>query len=778
MTWFQPCRLLAFFALGLSSYGSLAAQDPAPMVNPSIDDQGGPFSFFSQSVDEIGVMDAPLATEITPEASLYTGYGELVFLVGPTMQAIAPRLRTLEKGYLPIVHTSVTHEGIAYRFTFFTSQLSDGTLVNFARVVEQNVSATPARAVLTAGTRYQADTENETGVGAHRFPRPAEATHAGEYRQLGTPFHPDWVYGFSAQAFLRDGKVFYLFPDPPEQKLITPKRFYNIQPDTSTRKLPLLPTSLVGLTSYNKVLAPGEQRTITIRMPVIPVEEGPTTRAIVAADYDVEFARVISGWEKILAAGMRIDLPEDKVSNTFRASLIYDLIARDHIGSDYIQTVNKLNYHAFWLRDASDIAHMYDVTGYPLYASQVLAFFPRFQHPDGLFLSHPGQFDAQGEVLWEYADHYRMTHDRAFAESVFPSVERAVDWLQSVKKTDPLHLIPPSDVKDNEYVDGHVTGYNLLALDGLQGAALLAQAVGQPAKTHEYLTDYASYRQDLLKAIERCSPRSGGAIPPSLDGTCAGNDWGNLLGTYPGHVFAPNDPLISATLQSVRSRYQEGLTTYGVGRYLHHYLMIKNVLTEIARNEQQQPVEDLYALLVHTSSTQEGFEFAIRVWSDRDFTDNLPPHGWFAAEYRTMLRAMMVRDDEQTVHLLSVMSPAWMGAGKTIQVANAPTVFGTVGFTLTQPNEATAHLALESRWRERPHALKLHLPWFAEVSQVLVDGKVVKANDGMVQLPVDAREVTLHWTKKTGAPDLSYSAAVEAYRNAYRAHYQAYMQGQ
>ena len=62
---------------------------------------------------------------------------------------------------------------------------------------------------------------------------------------------------------------------------------------------------------------------------------------------------------------MQIRLPEQKPVDTFYTNLIYDLIARDHIGADYIQTVNKLHYHSFYLRDGADIVHSYDVTGYP-----------------------------------------------------------------------------------------------------------------------------------------------------------------------------------------------------------------------------------------------------------------------------------------------------------------------------------------------------------------------------------------------------------------------------
>lgn len=166
--------------IAIAGVCSTPAQTPTPMVNPRIDRQPGPFSYYSHSVDEIGVMDAPLGTEVTPEGSLYTGYGELLFLVGPERTPIMPRIRTLEKGYLPIVHFTSHQYGIDYRFTFFTARLDDGALVNFVRVIEKNTNSLPTRAVLTAATRYQNYTANATGVGERRFPRPADDGKPGD----------------------------------------------------------------------------------------------------------------------------------------------------------------------------------------------------------------------------------------------------------------------------------------------------------------------------------------------------------------------------------------------------------------------------------------------------------------------------------------------------------------------------------------------------------------------------------------------------------------------
>ena len=369
-------------------------------------------------------------------------------------------------------------------------------------------------------------------------------------------------------------------------------------------------------------------------------------------------------------------------------------MAIDHIGPDYIQTVNKLNYHAFWLRDGSDIVHSYDLTGYPQIARECLDFFQRKQQPDGNFLSQPEQYDGWGEAVWAYGQHYRITHDKGFAEWALPQIDRAVDWLHKARAADPHHIVPASDVRDNEYVKGHITGYNFLALDGLKLAIQMAQETGHANLAQKWQAEYDDFHQAFFNVLDAQAAARNGYIPPSLNGQAGGFDWGNLLSVVPEPVLDPHDPRVTATLKATQAKYAEGIMTYAHGEFLHHYLTIKNTLTETIRGDQEQAIREFYAILVHTSSTNAGFEYKIRPWGDRDFGDDLAPHGWFAAEYRTLLRTMLLREDGNQLHLISAISPAWVGRGKTIAVRQAPTNFGLVAFTLDQPQEGVAVLHL------------------------------------------------------------------------------------
>lgn len=757
------------------------------MVSPSIDKPGEPFSYASRPTDQISVMHATAGTEITPEGNLYTGFGELMFYVGIDRVPVAARVRTLEDGYLPIVHYTVTHDGLEYRFTMLAASLGaeqmGGQVANFIRVTIRNPGAKEMHGFLMTAWRYQGEQTTPFSSGDNRFRRPVVGEHPGAYQQPGDAFRPNAIYTTAGDAFLQDGRVIYFFPEQPKPELRpTLNDYYNHVAPLDT-KMTVTPTTPVATAEYDVVVPAGAERVLDFKMPLKPVaRSGAEFDAVERANFDERREKVREFWNQLIAQGVDIETPESKVNQTFKTSLVNDLMSLNKVGDDYVQTINQLHYHGFYLRDSSDFVRMYDTSGYPEIARQVVDFFATKQQPDGNFLSQPGQYDGWGQALWTYGEHYRITHDKAFAEEVYPRVVRAVRWLEGAIAADPMHLVPTTDVRDNEFVPGHLTGYNFLALDGLQEAVLLAHDLNHPEDEARFRALESSLRASFLKRLDQVTSKTGGYIPPTLNGGTEGTDWGNLLALTPEQQLAPFDPKVTATLRATQARYQEGLITYhqpGQGVYLHHYLTIKNTLTELIRGEQEQAIRDLYAVLLHTSSTNVGFEYSVRPWGDRDFSGNLAPHGWMAAEYRNMMRNMMVREDGDTLHLLSAVSPDWVGAGKTISVARAATYFGTVGFRLQSTSDTTATLRLTMD-RNAPHApakVVMHLPWFVnrETARAMANGKALPVTAGMVMIPAGVDEIDLKWQRiplPKGYP-ASYLEAVEQYKREYLKRYEA-----
>ena len=755
---------------------ALAAQ----MVNPAIDTGSEPFSYYSQPTGEIGVMDAPSGTEISPEGYLYTGYGELMFSTGNPEVPIQQRVKTLLRGYLPVVQCDFTRDGVRYRFEAFAATLDgtpSGTQVDFIRFQVENTTQEPRVAWLSSGMRYEGTVNSTDGVASNRFARPAPPRKPGDYSQPGEAFSPHWAYSSGQDAIERDRQVLYYFPQTSRHTVR-----YTLEDDPissgtlKARVLRIVPSTPVGIVRYELALKPGQSISLDWKLPVIPVAaDSPEAARVQSAGFDDYLSRTVDAWEKILSQGMEFSVPEPKVDNAFRASLVYDLIARNKIGGDYVQTVNDLQYHAFWLRDASFIARMYDVTGYPQYARQVIDFFSKWQQPDGNFLSQGGQFDGVGQVLWAYGQHYAITRDRDFANSVFPAAARAVAWIQQARQSDPLRLMPASTPGDNEAITGHVTGHNFWALDGIRNAILLADATGHTQQATQFQQEYNGYHAALMQVLDRVTRNTSGYIPPGLDGQKDGQDWGNMLTIYPGPALSQQNPMVQATLDATRAKYKEGIMTYADGTLLHDYLGFTNMEIELILGDQQLAVEDLYAELVHTSSTQGGFETDIVPWGDRNFHDNLAPHGWYAARLRIALRNMFVREQGTDLHLLSAISPAWIKPGSVMQADRVPTNFGTVQLRLRIVSPTEAQLSLNDSFVDPPAHIILHLPWFMETQKIVADGVSIPLTGSSVSLPANVQTVRITWRKRNSAPDLSYQAAVARYKQEYAARYQQFL---
>lgn len=767
------CGKLALLAFSVSLLGFPAL---GQMLNPDIDRPGEPFSYIGPSTDQMTIRGAQFGTEITPEGYLYTGWGELMFLVGNPPVPVEQRVRTLERSYLPIFHYTYSDGAVRYEITTFAAPLDAKSsqphhLVNFIRVVATNSAKVERTSYFNVAFRYTGPVDDADGHGDHRFPRPVVPRKPGDYSQPGVNFDPHWTYGFTGDLAVRSGKIVYEFPASAEPVLWTTRNELYSQP----AEIKVLPDTPVLTTQFELHLAPSASGTLIFKMPVqpIPVADQLGVQELREANFDAALRQTTDYWQGMIDSGLQIELPEAKVADTFRASLIYDLMAIDHTGDDYIQTVNKLQYHAFWLRDGTHIMNAYDETGHFDAVRQCLPFFLKTQNAEGLFLSQPGQYDGWGQALWAFGRYYKLSHDRAFAAQVFPAVKRAVAWLHQARAADPMHLMPAANPHDDEFTQktAHVTGHNFWALFGLRSAIELAKAVGASQDAADFQREYDDYSQRLFAALRAVGAKNGGYIPAGID-VPGGQDWANMNTLYPDVLFPPFDPLVTGTLRHTRAEYAEGLMTYA--GLLHHYITMKNSEAEIVRGEQQEVVRDLYAILLHTSSTQAGWEYGVEPWGARDFGVDLAPHGWFAADYIALVRNMLVREQGSDLHLLSVLSPSWAKPGNKIEIKRAPTEFGTVGFEAAFRSGGLT-LDLDLDLQREPDRIVLHLPWFITAASAQVDGRSIPVAGSQLQLPPQARRVEISWVRRTPAPALSYSRAVEDYQREYRSHYEQFL---
>src|SRR5581483_10724489 len=261
-----------FLFLLLVAYSSSTL---AQMVDPQIDRADEPFSYFSHPTDVIGVMDARVGTLVSPEGYLFTGYGELMFFTGNPPRPASQRVKTLYRGYLPVVEYRYREGPIEYRLSAFTATLDgnpESPLMNFIRVIAVNRGKNSFVGHFAAGMRYLNEANAASGTGDNRFWRPLIPKYVGAASQPGVEWNPDWQYELANDSFLRDGKVLYLFDTetPPARSLVL-KEAHNRAPDLTPRKLKIEKTTPTGIVRYDILLQPGARQALEFRMPYEPL---------------------------------------------------------------------------------------------------------------------------------------------------------------------------------------------------------------------------------------------------------------------------------------------------------------------------------------------------------------------------------------------------------------------------------------------------------------------------------------------------------------------------
>ena len=203
----------------------------------------------------------------------------------------------------------------------------------------------------------------------------------------------------------------------------------------------------------------------------------------------------------------------------------------------------------------------------------------------------------------------------------------------------------------------------------------------------------------------------------------------------------------------------------------------QNALVRGKAEDQQAAVGDLYALLLHTSSTHAPQEWGTAPWSSRDngrHTLNLLPDGAASAKTIELVRNMIVREFDEDLYLLSAVSPEWLKPGKAIEAVDAPTNFGPLSLKLQAAADSLI-LSLTGPNRNPPKRILVRIPWFFELAEAKADGKPVKAEDGHLVLRPGVRKVTLRGRIKPDTRQCNFEQTVEEYKQEYRCRYEEFL---
>ncbi|MCY2953721.1 MAG: hypothetical protein NTU53_17340 [Planctomycetota bacterium] len=664
-----------------------------------------------------------------------------------------PATRSLEDGYLPIIHTEWNVGTLQYHQTAFATLLS-GSL---------------------------ADTENKLAgteplVLLERIEIRNTASHA-QLAQLYLTISPNRPMRLS-----ENGDILLQSPsdNQPRPGLAPTRGRLDI---AASGRLSYVP-EINGI-RYSVALAPGQSHSIYLAIPYIELLDAAELNALSALRFDREHDKIVSYWKDRIARGMTYQVPEPLLNNFFKANLWHVLITTDRDPSTglYQHGAATIHYKNF-PNETCMVAQSLELRGehaealrllQPFLASQGQKTLPgRFTDKTGLLYSahpspDPDPYTSQGYnmhhgfILQALADHYKWTHDDKYLEQITPNLIAAADWIKRQRATTKVNnpdgskplefgLAPAGDLEDvEEYLYWYAT--NAYYYAGLAAADQVLGSAGHPDALrigHEA----ESYRTDLLQSLASAtaaSPvvrlRDGSYIPyvPSRAYTYTHLKEGWIReALYPalhlldaGLVDASH-PLIKWSLLDLEDNIflskESGYPTTNPAQNFFHFggftlqpNLLPNASAHLRRDEIPNFLRVFYNTL-HASLYPDTLCFA--EWVKTPGSGDGPLYKTpDECKFIQLMRNMLILEQGQnlrTLRLATAVPRKWMTDGNTIRVQRAATLYGSMDLEITShtsQNRIIASINLPQRDPADVVLLRLRHPEGKQFEKVTVNGQ-------------------------------------------------------
>jgi hypothetical protein len=477
-------------------------------------------------------------------------------------------------------------------------------------------------------------------------------------------------------------------------------------------------------------LGPGQRRSIHLKVPYLPA---PTTTS--RADFERAHATARRQWTELLAKGTRIDVPEPRNNNMWRALLLQNFVLAD--GPRFTYGSGLMYNDSYYPHENGFGTHVFAMYGHKEYAVGLLPMAfdvsidkatagRKYQNRRAMPMHHM-------LALW------RLTGDTSAYHRYRADLHRIADEIIAERRSTmalvngrrPLHWgwLPPDkpgvDLRASTQ-EVYCPAHNITNCQGLQdlGEFLLATRI-DPERGRRYIDEAAAFRQDILRSMEASAIRIPGR-PPFVDMQTL------YFRDTPDYGPAPYDHIALGRLQGAYHQYWVDMQLQfqffnpdtEVGNWLVDYVQERGGKVMGLTRARMRPgdltgwVNTVYnhgfhnyrlrqgrvdefllgfygrLALAHSRNTQVASEGQPLIgYNTRDgglvAADLSFPNSAANSETLSMLRAMLLHEDlvenrpTGTLHLLRGVPSAWLRPGRRIDVERAPTMFGDISFTAT-----------------------------------------------------------------------------------------------
>lgn len=529
---------------------------------------------------------------------------------------------------------------------------------------------------------------------------------------------------------------------------------------------------------YTLRLAPGESRTLRFLAPSV-------TQPVAAPnlpahyDWDRSLARFRDFWNRTLASGAEFDLPDPDLNRIYRNLLAQCLIiAMD--GENQVK-YGSYSYESYFGIEEGWPAIALAQYGHHRDAQQMLSAMlsPRLMDKSNYHHQY-----RNGLEPWYAVTAYRMSHDRAWLESIAPALEAAAEWTIRVihENRDPKYpgILPRHAYGGDIHTPAYSFYSNATCWRGLHDTAAAFRVLGRVERATRYEREADAYRKRLIELADSLADRRATPtfLPMSFD---IGDEsehrdkepaYDFLATTYPPsytwgylsnfwNLFAPM--LLEVKLFDAGDSRSEWIPAYmeargGIAAGLARFTIgldqiygkgyYENLLEH---GHRERFLTSLYAVLAHgMSQNLNSFPevagiFPLRfdnssMWKEHqrtkwdwgfpgaEQTEGQPlsagPGMALQLLRMALVRETMESDRQDVLRIFDGAPREWFEPGKRIRISRAATMFGPVSADCTaSAQRIVAHVSTAAESDARQIVVRLPSPARRPIRAVMVNAE-------------------------------------------------------
>ena len=437
---------------------------------------------------------------------------------------------------------------------------------------------------------------------------------------------------------------------------------------------------------------------------------------------------VAAAWrEKLNRTRIAVPAQGQAVVDTLRSALAQILMTRE---GPALQPGTR-SYARSWIRDGAMISESLLRLGHEKTAADYLRWYAPNQFDNGKVpccvdargADPVPENDSSGELIFLAAEIYRFTGDRALLEEMWPHVEGAARYLETLRQSERtaanrkperrhlFGLLPPS-ISHEGYSAKPAYSYwdDFWGLIGYQDATAIAEALGKTEARERLARQRDEFRAELYAslraaaAVHKISYIPGAADLGDFDATST------TIALAPGREgpHLPRDLLV-ATFE----RYWAEHTARAEGKkkwdaYTPYELRVVGTFIRLGWRARAEQLLGFFFDHRRPGAWNQWAEVVGRELREPRFIGDMP-HAWVASDYIRSALDMFVyaRDADRTLVLAAGVPPAWFD-GKGVSIEKLRTPYGPLSYSISRSGK---RLTMRVSGRAPPGGFALPWPW-------------------------------------------------------------------